>query len=184
MDFHGQRLSKDTHRSVTAPEARLYRKGRGREAKLCFIAHLLLENRHGLIVDGWLTEARGHAERTAALAMIEKRADPPDRITLGADKGYDAEDFVDEQRNMNVTSPGTRPGGARPSTGGPPPRLRRKPSASASGSRRASAGTNAFGFLRRIRVRGHERGDMAFAFSAAACNLMRLPKLLAKPKVA
>ncbi len=87
VDFHGQRLSNDTHRSITDPEARLYRKGRGREAKLSFMGHALMENRHGLIVDGCVTEANGHAERTAALAMIEKRADRPNRITLGADKG-------------------------------------------------------------------------------------------------
>ena len=108
VDFHGQRLSNDTHRSITDPEARLYRKGRGREAKLSFMGHALMENRHGLIVDGCVTEANGHAERTAALAMIEKRADRPNRITLGADKGGacprdglrlgpgDAEDFVNE----------------------------------------------------------------------------------------
>ncbi|RYC33642.1 hypothetical protein D3273_04065 [Lichenibacterium minor] len=83
------------------------------------MGHTLMENRNRLIVDGCVTEADGHAERTAALAIIENRADRPDRITLGADKGYDAEDFVDELRSMNVTSPGTRPGGARPSTAGP-----------------------------------------------------------------
>jgi len=103
VDFHGQRLSNDTHRSTTDPEARLYRKGRGREAKLCFMGHLLMENRNGLIVDGCVRQANGQAERTAALAMIEKRADRPGRITLGADKGYDAEDFVNELRSMNVT---------------------------------------------------------------------------------
>ncbi len=84
VDFHGQRLSNDTHRSITDPEARLYRKGRGREAKLSFMGHALMENRHGLIVDGCVTEANGHAERTAALAMIEKRADRPNRINLGS----------------------------------------------------------------------------------------------------
>ena len=67
------------------------------------MGHALMENRHGLIVDGCVTQANGHAERTAALAMIEKHADRPNRITLGADKGYDAEDFVNELRSMNVT---------------------------------------------------------------------------------
>ena len=103
VDLHGQRLSNDTHRSTTDPEARLYRKGRDREAKLSFMGYALMENRHGLIVDGCVTQANGHAERTAALAMIEKHADRPNRITLGADKGYDAEDFVNELRSMNVT---------------------------------------------------------------------------------
>ena len=103
VEFHGHRLSNDTHQSTTDPEARLYRKGRGREAKLCFMGHLLMENRNGLIVDNCVTEANGQAERTVALAMIEKRADRPGRVTLGADKAYDAEDFANELRSMNVT---------------------------------------------------------------------------------
>jgi transposase len=103
VDFHGQKRSNETHASVTDPEARLYRKGKGKEAKLCFMGHALMENRNGLVVDACLTEADGHAEREAALALIEPRADRPGRITLGADKGYDAEDFVNELRSMNVT---------------------------------------------------------------------------------
>jgi transposase len=94
VDFHGQKRSNETHASRTDPEARLYRKGAGKEARLCFMGHALMENRNGLVVDACLTEADGHAEREAALAMIEPRADRPGRITLGADKGYDAEDFV------------------------------------------------------------------------------------------
>ena len=92
-DFHGQKRSNETHASTTDPEARLYRKGPGKEAKLCFMGHALMENRNGLVVDACLTEANGHAERIAALHMIEPRADRPRPITLGADKGYDAEDF-------------------------------------------------------------------------------------------
>ena len=103
IDFHGQKRSNETHASVTDPEARLYRKGKGKEAKLCYMGHALMENRNGLAVDGCLTQADGHAERIAALAMIEPRADRPGRITLGADKGYDAEDFVNELRSMNVS---------------------------------------------------------------------------------
>ena len=72
------------------------------EAKLCFIGHALMENRSGLIVDACLTAANGHAERVAALAMIEPHADRPVALTLGADKGYDAADFVNELRSMNV----------------------------------------------------------------------------------
>ena len=103
VDFHGQKRSNETHASVTDPDARLYRKGEGKEAKLCYMGHALMENRNGLVVDACLTQADGHAERNAALAMIEPRADRPVRITLGADKGYDAEDFVNELRSMNVT---------------------------------------------------------------------------------
>ena len=102
-DFHGKKRSNETHVSTTDPDARLYRKGPGKEAKLCFIGHGLMENRHGLLVDACLTPADGHAERVAALAMIEPRADRPRAITLGADKAYDAEDFVSELRSMTVT---------------------------------------------------------------------------------
>ena len=80
-DFHGQKRSNDTHASTTDPDARLYRKGKGKETKLCFIGHGLMENRHGLLVDACLTLADGHAERVAALHMIEPRADRPTAIT-------------------------------------------------------------------------------------------------------
>jgi transposase len=103
-DFHGQKRSNDTHASTTDPDARLYLKGKGKETKLCFIGHGLMENRHGLLVDACLTLADGHAERVAALHMIEPRADRPTAITLGADKAYDAEDFVNELRSMKVTA--------------------------------------------------------------------------------
>ena len=103
-DFHGQKRSNDSHASTTDPDARLYRKGKGKETKLCFIGHGLMENRHGLLVDACLTLADGHAERVAALHMIEPRADRPTAITLGADKAYDAEDFVNELRSMKVTA--------------------------------------------------------------------------------
>ena len=102
-DFHGQKRSNETHASTTDPEARLYRKGKGKETKLCFMGHGLMENRHGLLVDACLTLADGHAERVAALHMIEPCAERPAAITLGADKAYDAEDFVNELRSMKVT---------------------------------------------------------------------------------
>src|SRR5471030_728720 len=76
-DFHGQKRSNDSHASTTDPDARLYRKGKGKETKLCFIGHGLMENRHSLLVDACLTLADGHAERVAALHMIEPRADRP-----------------------------------------------------------------------------------------------------------
>lgn len=98
-----QKRSNDTHASTTDPDAKLYRKGKGKETKLCFIGHGLMENRDGLLVDACLTLADGHAERVAALPMIEPPADRPTAITLGAGKAYDAEDFVNELRSMNVT---------------------------------------------------------------------------------
>jgi transposase len=85
-DFHGQKRSNETHASTTDPDARLYRKGPGKEAKLSFIGHGLMENRSGLLVDACLTPADGHAERVAALHMIEPRAERPRAITLGGDK--------------------------------------------------------------------------------------------------
>ena len=187
VDFHGERLSNETHRSTTDPEARLYRKGRGREAKLSFMAHALMENRNGLIVDACVTEANGHAERTAALVMIEKRADRPNRITLGADKAYDAEDFLNELRAMNVTPHVAQNDSRRRS--GIDRRTTRHPGYAVSQRirKRIEEGfgwSKEFGLLRRIRVRGRERVDMVFAFTAAACNLIRLPKLLAEPRMA
>jgi hypothetical protein len=85
-DFRGQPRSNETHASTTDPEARLYRKGPGKEAKLSFMGHALMENRNSLIVEACLTPADGHAERVAALHMIEPRADRPQAITLGADR--------------------------------------------------------------------------------------------------
>jgi len=102
-DFRGEKRSNETHASTTDPDARLYRKGAGKEAKLSFMGHALMENRSGLLVGACLTRADGHAERTAALALIEPHADRPRAITLGADKGYDAADFVNELRAMRVT---------------------------------------------------------------------------------
>jgi hypothetical protein len=97
-DFHGEKRSNDAHASTTDPEARLYRKGRSKEAKLCFMGCVLMENRSGLVVDARLT----HAERIAALHMIEPRADRPQAITLSADKAYDAENFDDELLAMDA----------------------------------------------------------------------------------
>jgi transposase len=100
VDFHGERRSNATHASTTDPEARLARKGRGREAKLSYQGHVLMENRHGLAVDGCVTQATGTAERETALAMASNL---PAGATLGADKGYDVPGFVDAVRDLSVT---------------------------------------------------------------------------------
>src|SRR3954465_9550253 len=144
VDFKGEKRSNETHESTTDPEARLYRKGAGMEAKLCFIGHALMENRSGMIVDTRLTAADGHAERIAALAMIEARADRPRAVTLGTDKGYDAEDFVNELRSMHVrphvaqNTNGRRSAIDRRTT---PHAATVEANASASASRRRSAGS-------------------------------------------
>jgi transposase len=178
-DFHGETRSNDTHASTTDPEARLARKSAGREAKLCFMGHALMENRSGLIVDACLTRADGHAERVAALAMIEPRADRPGRITLGADKGYDAEEFVNELRSMNVVphvaakirssaidARTTRHAGYRAS------QIVRKRIEEAFGWAKAAAG------FARARHRGLARVGWQFTLAMAAYDLIRLPKLL------
>ncbi len=181
VDFKGETRSNQTHESTTDPEARLYRKGAGMEARLCFIGHTLMENRSGLIVDACLTPADGHAERIAALAMIEPRADRPRAISLGADKAYDTRDFVNELRSMNV-----RPHVARNTNG-------RRSAIDGRTTRHAGYAMSqtirkrieeGFGWIktiagqRKTRFRGRDRVGWAFTFAAAAYNLVRLPKLL------
>jgi transposase len=183
-NFHGQKRSNDTHASTTDPEARLYRKGPGKETKLCFIGHGLMENRHGLLVDACLTLADGHAERVAALAMIEPRADRPRAITLAADKAYDAEDFVNELRAMEVTphvaqntsgrssaidGRTTRHGGYVVSQ-----RIRKR-------IEEAFSWIKTVAGQKKTSFRGRDRVGWAFTFAAAAYNLVRLPKLIAAP---
>ena len=183
-DFHGQKRSNETHASTTDPDARLYRKGPGKEAKLCFMGHALMENRNGLVVDACLTEANGHAERIAALHMIEPRADRPRPITLGADKGYDAEDFVNELRSMNATPHVTQNTNRRSSA--IDGRTTRHAGYAVSQRVRKRI-EEAFGWIKtvagqeRTKFRGRERVGWAFTFAAAAYNLARLPKLLEAP---
>ena len=180
VDFHGQKRSNQTHASVTDPEARLYRKGPGKEARLCFMGHALMENRNGLVVDACLTEADGHAEREAALALIEPRADRPGRITLGADKGYDVEDFVNELRSMNVT-----PHVAAKVTGSAIDGRTTRHEGYAVSQRIRKRIEEVFGWgktigpLARTMLRGTERVGTQFTFAVAGYNLARLPKLLA-----
>ena len=102
VDFHSQQRTNDTHESTTDGEARLARKGSGKEAKLCFAGHVLMENRNGLVVDVTLTQATGTAEREAAVDMLSN-VPSNRRITLGADKNYDTEDFIRVCRDWNVT---------------------------------------------------------------------------------
>src|SRR5256712_5511286 len=102
VDFRGERRSNVTHVSTTDPDARLARKGQGHEAKLAYQGHVLMENRHGLAVEGCVTRASGYGERAAALEMVGHRA-TSGRITVGADKGYDTRDFVEAVRLLQVT---------------------------------------------------------------------------------
>ena len=180
-DFRGERRSNATHASTTDPDARLYRKGDGKEAKLCFMGHALMENRSGLLVGTCLTRADGHAERVAALALIEPHADRPHAITLGADKAFDAEDFVNELRTMKVT-PHVAQNTARRSA--IDRRTTRYPGYAASQRIRKRI-EEAFGWIKTVagqaktRFRGLERVGFAFTVAAAAYNLVCLPRLLA-----
>lgn len=181
-DFHGQRRTNATHASTSDPDARLYKKGRGKEAKLCFLGHGLMENRHGLLVDACLTAADGHGERNAALHMIETRAERPKAITLGADKAYDSRDFVNELRSLNVTPHvAQNTSGRRSAIDG---RTTRHAGYAVSQRIRKRI-EEAFGWMktvggqRKARFRGRERVGWDFVFTACAYNLIRLPKLLA-----
>jgi transposase len=182
-DFRGQKRSNETHESTTDADAKLYRKGPGMEAKLCFIGHGLMENRSGLIIDTRLTRVSGHAERLAALDMVEPLADRPRAITLGADRGYDAADFVEELRTLNI-----RPHVAQNTN-------RRRSAIDGRTTRHAGYAASqrirkrieeAFGWIksvagmRKTKLRGLDKVALAFAFTAAAYNLVRLPKLLAE----
>jgi transposase len=181
-DFHGEKRSNETHASTSDPEARLYRKGAGKEAKLCFIGHALMENRNALFVDACLTKADGHAERVAALHMIEPRADRAKRITLAADKGYDAEDFVNELRSMRVTPHVAQNVSGRSSAIDGRTTRHEGYGLSQRIRKRIEEG---FGWIKTVarqektRFRGCDRVGFAFTFAAAAYNLVRLPKLLA-----
>lgn len=180
-DFHGKKRSNATHHSTTDPDARLYRKGPGMEAKLCFIGHGLMENRSGLIVDARLTRVSGHAERLAALEMVQHAGERACAITLGADRGYDAADFVEELRTLNV-----RPHVAQNTSGrrsAIDKRTTRHPGYGKSQRVRKRI-EEAFGWiktvagLRKTKLRGLAKVDWAFTFAAAAYNLVRLPKLI------
>jgi hypothetical protein len=182
VDFKGEKRSNDTHESTTDPDARLYRKGPGMEAKLCFIGHGLMENRSALIVDTRVTPANGHAERIAALAMIEPRADRPRSVSVATDKGYDAEDFVNELRSMNVRPHVAQNANARRSA---IDRRTTRHAGYGQSQRVRKRIEEAFGWIktvagqRKTKFRGRDRVGWAFAFAAAAYNLVRLPKLMA-----
>ncbi|MGD0854957.1 MAG: IS5 family transposase [Dehalococcoidia bacterium] len=107
VDFHGEKRSNETHQSTTDAEARLAKKARGREARLCFTGHVLMDNRNGLVVNVALTHATGTAERDTALDML-KQVQKGHRITVGEDKGYDTQDFITRCQSINVTPPVAR----------------------------------------------------------------------------
>ena len=120
-DWRGQSRSNDTHASTSDPDSRLYRKSNGIAAQLCYLGHVLTDNRHGLVVNVRASQANGRAEREEAAGMLKDVAQPRQRITVGADKNYNTRGFVAECRRLNVTphvARNTRRTGA-PSTSAP-----------------------------------------------------------------
>jgi Transposase DDE domain len=179
-DFHGEKRTNETHASTTDPDARLFRKGLGKEAKLCHMGHIMMENRHGLIVDARLTEANGTAEREAALDMIKDNVSPGS--TIGADKNYDPADFVARCRKQ-----GCVPHVAQNNR-------RRRSAIDARTTRHASYTVSQIkrkrieepfgwmktvGIMRKTRHCGRELVEWFFVLTASAYNLIRLPKILA-----
>jgi len=180
-DFHGEKRSNETHASTTDRDARLYRKGPGQPAKLAYLGHVLMENRHALVVDTRLTLATGTAEREAALEMV---ADRPGnhRITLGGDKAYDVAEFVADLRELNVTPHVAQNTTHRRSA--IDGRTTRHPGYAISGQVRKRI-EEVFGWskaaagFRKTHHRGLARVGWMFTLTAAAYNLVRLPKLVA-----
>lgn len=183
VDFHGERRSNATHASTTDPEARLFRKGKGHESKLCHQGHVLMENRHGLVVDGMVTPPAGTAEREAAVEMLG-RVPKDGRLTLGADKGYDTQEFVDVLREMVVTPHVTQNTTNRASA--IDERTTRHPGYALSQRARMRI-EEIFGWLktiallRKTRHRGTARVEWMFVFALAAYNLVRMRNLAAQP---
>lgn len=180
VDFHGEQRTNQTHESKTDPDARLYKKSKGKEAKLCYAGHVLMENRNGLAVSGQITKASGTAERAAALDMLAKQAGDK-RVTVGTDKAYDTHDFVEQTRAMNVTPHVTQNANGRSSA--IDDRTTRHEGYRVSLRCRARI-EEIYGWLktvggqRKTRYRGEELVGWMFQLSLAAYNLVRMRKLV------
>jgi len=176
VDFHGEKRSNDTHQSTTDPQARLARKGHGKEARLCFSGHVLMENRNGLVVDVALTQATGTAERDTALDMLDKIR-KSHRLTVGADKGYDTQEFVVRCRGMKIT-----------------PHVARRQTSKVDGRTTHHSGYHVsqrirkrieeiFGWVktvgggRKLRYKGIDRNRLWWELTAVAYNLLRMAKI-------
>jgi transposase len=184
VDYHGERRGNQSHVSSTDPEALLMRKGAGKEAKLSFMGHVLMENRNGLVVDVVLTQATGKAEREAALLMLRRLRAKKRRRTLGADKAYDTQDFVREVRQCNVTPHVARnQSGRRSAIDG-----RTVSWGGYSRSQRVRKRVEEiFGWVktvgggRKLRYIGVARNQLWAEFTATAYNLVRMAKLISRP---
>ena len=180
-DFKGEKRSNATHASTTDPDARLYKKSPGTGAVLCFMGHALMENRHGFVVQGDLTHADGHAERKAALDMVHRHSPGSTRrLTLGADKGYDAAGFVSDLRQACVTPHVAQKSKYSAIDG----RTTRHDGYALSQKNRKKieepfGWAKTVGGMAKTMYRGVERVRSRFILTMAANNLARLPRLLA-----
>jgi transposase len=176
-DFKGEKRSNETHSSRTDPDARLARKGKGKEARLSYAGHLVTENRHGLIVEAQLSRATGRAERETALRLLSK-IDGTRRVTVGADKGYDTGDFVEGCRELDVT-----PHVAQKKFTWIDGRTTRHPGYLQSCKRRKMVEERFgwmkdIGLLRKLRHRGLNKVGWIFKFTASVCNMVMMNKLI------
>ena len=182
VDFHGEKRSNETHASTTDPDALLARKGKGKEAKLSYNGNLLAENRNGLIVATEVFQANGTAERDAALVMLEQ-IPGGGRVTVGADKAYDTQDFVAESRNLNVTPHVAQ--NVNRNGGSVIDARTTRHTGYALSQRKRKRIEESFGWLktialmRKVRHRGIHKVGWVFAFAAAAYDLVRMRNLLA-----
>jgi hypothetical protein len=185
VNFRGEARKNATHQSTTDPDARLFKKTSGSEAKLAYLGHLLMENRHGLIVDALVTAATGTAERDAALVMLGELPNGR-RITVAGDKNFDTRDFVRSSREMGVTPHVAQYPDTDRRRSAIDGRTTRHPGYDIS-QRKRKLVEQAFGWMKTVGVlrKLHHRGgplvDWIFTFHAAAYNLVRLRRLLAQP---
>src|SRR5687768_989136 len=179
-DFKGEKRTNETHQSTTDPDARLYKKGKGRESKLCYMGHVMIENRNGLVVNGLVTQATGYAEREAGLKMTEERSGKH-RITVGGDKAYDTKEFVRELRLRNATPHVAQNTVNR--TSAIDARTTRHPGYEVSQRKRKRVEevfgwVKTVGMLRKTRHRGVERVGWMFTFGLVAYNLVRMRNMM------
>ncbi len=183
VDFHGEKRSNQTHQSTTDPQARLYKKSAGSEAKLSYLGHVLAENRNGLVVGTRVTQATGTAERAAALQMIVEQNGGERRVTVGGDKGYDVREFVEDLREVQAT-PHVAQNEKRRGGSAIDGRTTRHAGYGVSQHKRQRV-EEVFGWLKTIallrqtRYRGRERVSWMFTFAAAVYNLVRIRNLTA-----
>lgn len=182
-DFHGEQRSNQTHQSTTDPDARLYKKSKGSEAKLSYLGHVLMENRNGLLVQTMVTQADGTAERDAALLMASK-VPGAKRVTLAGDKNYDTRDFVSTARGMRIT-PHVAQNDQRRGGSAIDERTTRHAGYAISQQKRKRVEQSfgwmkMIGLLRKVKLRGLRKVSWWFTLVGAAYNLVRLRRLKAE----